>query len=115
MASLSPPALGTGGLILAAGYHGAPEQLSTFLDYYADASQDEYNCQYSNVMPVFVSVPGGPAPAQIWELISNNPREPSLGFITLVLPANNPAHQGLLYTLHSISRFAPCLGHPPTQ
>ena len=85
------------------------------MEYYTDASQDEHNRQYGNVMPLFLSVPGGPAPAQIRELVANNPRESSLGFAVLALPANNPAHQGLIYALHSVSRFAPILGHPPTQ
>ncbi len=55
MAAFPPPALGAGGLTLA-GHLGAPAQLSTFLDYYTDATQDECNQQYKNVMPVFVSV-----------------------------------------------------------
>jgi hypothetical protein len=114
MAAPPPPVLGAGGLVLAS-HLGAPTKLSTCLDYYADGTKDKYDRQYTNVMTVFMSVPGGPAPAQIHKLISNNPRESSLWFATLVLPTNNPAHQGLLYALHSLSSFAPRLGHPPTQ
>jgi hypothetical protein len=39
--------------------------------------------------------------------------ESSLGFSTLLLPANNPAHQRLLYG--SISKFAHIMVHPPTH
>jgi hypothetical protein len=45
MAALPPPALGSGGLILAV-------QLSTFFDYYADVPQIGYNQQYDDAMPV---------------------------------------------------------------
>jgi hypothetical protein len=49
-------------------------------------------------MGVFASLPGrGPQTQQIRELVVNNPRESSLGFATLVIPAHNPAHQGLIY------------------
>jgi hypothetical protein len=39
--------------------------LSRFTDYYSDASVDEYNRNYAQVMAVFASVPGGPGPQQI--------------------------------------------------
>jgi hypothetical protein len=49
-------------------------------------------------------MPGGPAPQQIRELVVNDPRESSsLGFFTLILvPAHNPAHQGMIYVCHQI-------------
>ena len=116
MAALIPPApvLGTAGEILAGPLlAGAPT--SNFTEYYADASKDEYNRQYDAVMGVFASLPGGPQPQQIRELVVNNPRESSLGFATLVIPTHNPAHQGLIYAIHSVSKFAPRLGQPVTQ
>lgn len=116
MAALIPPApvLGTAGGILAGPLlAGAPT--SNFTEYYADASKDEYNRQYDAVMGVFASLPGGPQPQQIRELVVNNPRESSLGFATLVIPTHNPAHQGLIYAIHSVSKFAPRLGQPVTQ
>jgi hypothetical protein len=42
MAALPPPVLVARGLILAS-HLGAPTQPSSFLDYYADATHDEYN------------------------------------------------------------------------
>ncbi len=85
------------------------------MEYYTDASQDEYNRQYTALMGVFASVPGGPSPQQIRELVVNNPRESTLGFATLVLPAHNPAHQGMIYALHTVAKFATRLGQPATQ
>jgi hypothetical protein len=66
-------------------------------------------------MGVFASVPGGPSPQQIRELVVNNPRESSLGFATLVIPAHNPAHQGMIYAIHLVTKFATRLGQPATQ
>jgi hypothetical protein len=98
-----------GGPLLA----GAP--LANFMQYYADASQDEYNRQYDAVMGVFAPVPGGPSPQQIRELVVNNPRESYLGFATLLVPAHNPAHPGLIYAIHLVTKFAAQLGQPATQ
>jgi hypothetical protein len=89
---------------------GAP--LSRFTDFYSDASQDEFNRQYAAVMAVFESVPGGPTPQQIRELVVNNPRGSSLGFAVLVIPT--PGHQGMIYGIHSLSKFATRLGQPAT-
>jgi hypothetical protein len=66
-------------------------------------------------MGVFASVPGGASPQQILELVVNNLRESSLGFFTLVIPAHNPAHQGMIYAIHSVTKFATRLGQPATQ
>jgi hypothetical protein len=88
---------------------------ATFVEYYNDVSNDEHHLQYANVMAVFRSIPGGSTPAQIRELVVNNPRETSLGYATLVIPADNPAHQGLIYGLHSVSKFDMRLGQPNTQ
>jgi hypothetical protein len=60
------------------------------VEYYADASKDEFNHQYVAVMNIFESVPGGPMPQQIRELAVNNPRESSLGFTTMVAPVHAP-------------------------
>jgi hypothetical protein len=105
------PALAAGNIMAAPFAAGAP--LSRFLDFYSDASRDEFNRQYSAVMTVFKSVPGGPTPQQIRELVVNNPRESSLGFALLVIPT--PAHQGMIYGIHSLSKFATRLGQPATQ
>jgi hypothetical protein len=116
IAAITPPTpvLGVAGGILAGPLlAGAP--LANFMQYYAAASQDEYNRQYDAVMGVFASVPGGPSPQQIRELVVNNPRESSLGFATLVVPAHNPAHPGLIYAIHSVTKFAAQLGQPATQ
>jgi TnpA family transposase len=66
-------------------------------------------------MGVFASVPGGPTPQQIRELVVNNPRVSTLGFATLVIPAHNPAHQGMIYALHTVAKFATRLDQPATQ
>jgi hypothetical protein len=111
MAAAAAPAIAAGGILGAPFAAGAP--LSRFLDFYSDASRDEFNRQYATVMAVFESVPGGITPQQIRELVVNNPRESSLGFAVLVLPT--PAHQGLIYAIHSLSKFATRLGQPATQ
>jgi hypothetical protein len=51
---------------------------------------------------------GGLTPQQIHEVVVNNsnPRESSLGLATLVIPMKNPAHQGMIYAIHSVVRFA---------
>jgi hypothetical protein len=64
-------------------------------------------------MAVFESLPGGPTPQQIQELLVNNPRESSVGFVVLILPT--PTHQGMIYAIHSSSKFATHLGQPATQ
>jgi hypothetical protein len=105
------PALAAGQVLAAPFAAGAP--LSKFLDFYSDASRDEFDRQYGAVMAVFQSTPGGPTPQQIRELVVNNPRESSLGFAVLVLPT--PAHQGLIYGIHSVAKFSARLGQPATQ
>jgi hypothetical protein len=60
---------------------------------------------YTNAMAIFESAPGGQTPAQIRELVTNNPRDSSLGYATLVFSAANPAHQGLIYRVHSVAKF----------
>jgi hypothetical protein len=88
---------------------------ANFVEYYNDATNDEHHLQYANVMAVFRSIPGGSTPAQIRELVANNPRETSLGYAVLVIPPNNPAHQGEIYGLHCVSKFGMRLGQPVTQ
>jgi hypothetical protein len=88
---------------------------STFLEYYNDASKDEHHRLYTNVMAIFELAPGGQTPAQIRELVTNNPRDLLLGYATLVLSAANPAHQGLIYRIDSVAKFGTRLGKPPTQ
>jgi hypothetical protein len=86
------------------------------MEYYTDKSQDEYNRQYTALMGVFASVPGGPTPQQIRKLVVvNNPRESTLGFATLVLSAHNPTHQGMIYALHTVAKFAMRLGQSATR
>jgi hypothetical protein len=90
-------------------------QTTTFLEYYNDASRDEHNRTYATLMTIFDS-PGGPqTPAQLRDLVSNNPRESSLGFAVLCLPAQNRAHTGMVYAIHSLAKVAARLGHPATQ
>jgi hypothetical protein len=88
---------------------------STFSEYYNDASRDEHKHTYATLMAIFDS-PGGPqTPTQLCDLVSNNPRESSLGFAVLYLPAHNSAHTGMVYTIHSLAKVAARLGHPATQ
>jgi hypothetical protein len=63
-------------------------------------------------MAAFESVPGGPSPQQIRELAVNNPRELSLGFATLVIPAHAHTSPGMIYTIHYVAKFSSCLGQP---
>jgi hypothetical protein len=90
-------------------------QTSTFSEYYNDSSKDEHNLLYTNVMAVFRSGAAGQTPAQIRELVTNNPRDSSLGYVTLITSTANPAHQGMLYGIHSLAKFETRLGQPPTQ
>jgi hypothetical protein len=61
-------------------------------------------------------MPGGLlSPAQLRELVSNNPRESSTGYAALCLPAGNPAHQGTIYAIHLVAKFTARLGQPTTQ
>jgi hypothetical protein len=113
-ANPAPAQLAAAGGVLA-GPLAAGAPIATFTEYYADASQDEFNRQYGAVMNVFASVPGGPTPAQIRELAVNDPRESSLGYATLVVPAHAPASAGLIYAIHTVAKFTPRLGQPATQ
>jgi hypothetical protein len=89
------------------------------MEYYNDASRDEHNRTYATLMTILDS-PGGPqTPTQLRDLVSNNPRESSLGFAVLSLPAHNPAHNPahsrMIYAIHSLAKVAARLGHPATQ
>jgi hypothetical protein len=55
---------------------------------------------YGLVMAVFTLAPGSLTPQQIRELVVNNPRESTLGFATLVIPAHAPASPGLIYAIN---------------
>jgi hypothetical protein len=108
MAAIPPPVLACPLL--------ARAPISKFMEHYTHTSQDEYNQHNDVVMGVCVSVPGGPTPQQLCELVVNNPRESSsLGYSTLVVPAHNPAHQGMIYAMYSVTRSATCLGQPAMQ
>jgi hypothetical protein len=110
----APAQFATAGGVLA-GPLAAGAPISTFMEYYADASQDEFNRLYGAVMNVFESVPGGPTPTQIRELAVNDPRESSLGYATLVIPAHAPASAGMIYAIHTVAKFTTRLGQPATQ
>jgi hypothetical protein len=92
-----------------------PAQTATFTEYYAEATYNKHNQNYANVMNIFSSPGGLQTPAQLRELVSNNPRELSLGFAVLSIPTNNPAHTGTIYAIHSIAKFASRLGQPAAQ
>jgi hypothetical protein len=66
-------------------------------------------------MATFRTSGGLLTPAQLRELVSNNPRESSTGYAALCLPAGNPAHQGTIYAIHSVAKFAARLGQPTMQ
>ena len=83
---------------------------STFSEYYNDASKDEHNRLYAHVMTIFRSEAVGQTPAQIRELVTNNPRDSSLGYVILVNSTANPAHQGMLYGIHLLAKCETRLG-----
>jgi hypothetical protein len=113
MAALGAPAFTvTGGILGAPLMAGAP--LSKFFDFHSSASHDEFNRQDGTVMAIFESLPGGPMPQQLRELVVvNNQHQSTLGFAVLVIPT--PVHQGMIYAIHSLSKFATRLGQPCTQ
>jgi hypothetical protein len=94
---------------------GTPAPTQTFTEYYNNAAYDEYTRQYANIMATFRTPGGLLPPAQLRELVSNNPRESSTGYAALCLPAGNPAHQGTIYAIHSVAKFSARLGQPATQ
>jgi hypothetical protein len=55
-------------------------------------------------MAVFASLPNSPAPAQIRDLVMDNPREFTLGFAVLIIPEHAPVSQGVIYAIHTLSR-----------
>jgi hypothetical protein len=96
MAAIIPPAgLAPGNTIITAPL-AAPAQMTTFTEYFTDASEDKHNHHYyASVMSVFASISGGPQSAQILELVINNLRESSLGYTSLrTTSIHKPTHQG---------------------
>ena len=70
---------------------------------------------YDTVMSVFAS-PGTATntPAVIRDLVSSDPRNSSMGYVVLVVSPQQPAAPGLIYGMHTISKYATRLGHPAT-
>jgi hypothetical protein len=89
------------------------QQTATFAEFYTDVTRDEHHRQYAGLMALFESPGGVQTPAQLRELVCNNPRESSLGFAILCLHAQGGP--GLIYAVHTLARFAPRLGQPATQ
>ena len=90
-------------------------QTKTFTEFYNDASLDEFHGVYDTVMSVFAS-PGTATntPAVIRDLVSSDPRNSSMGYVVLVVSPQQPAAPGLIYGMHTISKYATRLGHPAT-
>jgi hypothetical protein len=90
-------------------------QSRSFTEFYNDTTMDEFHGVYGPVMSVFDS-PGaaGATPAAIRELISNDPRSSSMGYLVLVLPPNAPNSPGLIYGMHSVAKYVTRLGQPAT-
>jgi hypothetical protein len=88
-------------------------QLKTFTEYYNDASVDEFHGAYAAAMSVFTA-PGNPAvtPANIRELITNDSRNSSMGYALHMLLPTNPNQPGLIYGVHSVSKYLPRFGFP---
>ena len=87
----------------------------TFVEYYNDASVDEFHGNYTNVMTIF-TCPGDPTvtPASIRELVTNDPNNSSLGYLFLVADSDDVNDVGLLYGVHNVAKYATRLGHPAT-
>jgi hypothetical protein len=85
----------------------------TFAEYYNNASMDEFQGDYTTVMTVF-NAPGNVAatPASIRELVTNDPKNSSMGYIVLVVTPAAPNSPGLIYGLHSLAKYTVCLGQP---
>ena len=90
-------------------------QIKTFTEFYNDATLDEFGGTYGTVMAVFAS-PGtaGTTPASIRDLITNDPHNSSMGYVTLVVSPAQAGDPGLIYALHTVSKYSIRLGHPAT-
>jgi hypothetical protein len=110
MAALGQPAVGVPAQPIP-----TEAQIKTFTEYYNDASLDEFHGAYASVMGIFAS-PGVVAntPALIRDLVSSDPRNSSMGYAALVVSPQQAAAPGLIYGLHTISKYATRLGHPAT-
>jgi predicted RecA/RadA family phage recombinase len=90
-------------------------QNKTFTEYYNDASNDEFRGDYTTVMATFASPGvGNVQPVTIRDLISNDPHRSSMGYAVLVVSASNPNQPGLIYGMHTVSKYAPRFGFPAT-
>jgi hypothetical protein len=89
-------------------------QTRTFSEYYNDATVDKFHRAYGPVMPVF-NLPGpGATPAAIRDLVLNDPRNSSMGYVVLVVPAHAANGPGLIYGMHMVSKYVTHLGQPVT-
>ena len=87
--------------------------LSSFRDYYHDATRDEYNNIYAPLMQEF-AVPNGQNPAALRDLSTNNPEMTSVGYIIHCRDPLNPAGPGYLRGIHNLARYRAALGQPAT-
>jgi hypothetical protein len=90
-------------------------QTRTFTDYYNDASLDEYQGAYADVMATFDSPGTGVlTPAAIRDLITNDPQSSSMGYAVLVVSLANPNLPGMIHGVHTVSKYHPRFGFPAT-
>ena len=87
--------------------------LSSFRDYYHDATRDEHNNIYAPLMQEF-AVPNGQNPAALRDLSTNNPEMTSVGYIIHCRDPLNPAGPGYLRGIHNLARYRAALGQPAT-
>jgi hypothetical protein len=91
-------------------------QTKNYTEYYNTAGNDEFQGDYTTAMAVFDSPGAGVlAPVDIRELLTNEPQESSMGYAVLVVSAGNPNQPGLIYSLHTVTKYPTCFGFPVTQ
>lgn len=91
-------------------------QTKTYTEFYNDVSNDEFQGTYDTVMAVFAS-PGAAniTPVMIRELITNEPQSSSMGYAVLIVSPIHPNLPGLIYGMHTVTRYATRFGFPVTQ
>jgi hypothetical protein len=91
-------------------------QTKTFTKYYNDASQDEYQGAYTDVMATFDSPGNGVLnPAVIRDLITNDPKNSWMGYAVLVVSLAHPNQPGMIHGVHTVLKYHPRFGFPATE
>jgi hypothetical protein len=90
-------------------------QTKTFTEYCNNASQDEYQGAYTNVMATFDSPGNGVlTPAAIRDRITNDPQNSSIDYAVLVISLSHPNQPGMVHGVHTVSKYHPRFGFPAT-